>query len=71
MTFVQRMRKDVRYYFESSLQFFLDHFLGRFVQQFYRKIFLFFFSEFLVIRMFVKNSIFALQILKKQLHVFA
>ena len=45
--------------------------LGCFVLQFYRKICLFFFSEFLVIRMFLKNSIFALQILEKQLHVFA
>ena len=45
--------------------------MGRFVVQFYRKICLFFFSEFLVIRMFVKNSIFALQILEKQLHDFA
>ena len=44
--------------------------MGRFVVQFYRKICLFFFSEFLVIRMFVKNSICALQILEKQLHVF-
>ena len=39
--------------------------------QFYRKICLFFFSEFLVIWMFVKNSICTLQILEKQLHVFA
>ena len=44
--------------------FFLCYFLGRFVQQFYRKICLFFLSEFLVIRMFVKNSILALQILE-------
>ena len=39
--------------------------------QFYREICLFFFSEFLVIWMFVKNSICTLQILEKQLHVFA
>ena len=45
--------------------------MGPFVLQFYRKICLFFFSEFLVIRMFVKNSIFALQILGNKLHVFA
>ena len=50
---------------------FLYHFLGHFSQQFYSKICLFFFSEFLVIRMFVKNSIFTLYILKKQLYVFA
>ena len=55
----------------QSLQFFLYHFLGCFAQQFYSTISLFFFSEFLAIRMFVKNSIFALQILEKQLHVFA
>ena len=53
----------------QSLQFFLYHFLGCFAQQFYSKISLFFFSEFLAIRMFVKNS--TLQILEKQLHVFA
>ena len=47
------------------------HFLGRFAQQFYSKICLSFFSEFLVIRILVKNSNFALQILEKQLHVFA
>ena len=51
--------------------FFWIKWSSRFVQQFYRKIFLFFFSEFFVIRMFVKNSIFALHILEKQLHVFA
>ena len=33
--------------------------------------FFFFFSKFIVIRVFVKNSIFALQILEKQLHAFA
>ena len=52
-------------------KFFLYYFLGRFAQQFYRKTCLFFFSEFLVIRMFLKNSIFALEVLEKQLHVFA
>ena len=41
------------------------------MQQFYGKICLFFFSEFLAIRIFVKNSIFTLQILEKQLHVSA
>ena len=51
--------------------FFLYYFLGRFVLQFYRKSCLLFFSEFLVIRMFLKNLIFALQILEKQLHVSA
>ena len=45
--------------------------MGHFVQQFYRKICLFFFLEFLVIQMFVKKSTFALQILEKQLIVFA
>ena len=44
--------------------------MGHFVQ-FYRKICLFFFLEFPVIQMFVKNLIFVLQILEKQLHVFA
>ena len=39
---------------ESNLQFFLYYFLGRFERQFYRRIYLFFFSEFLVIQMFVK-----------------
>ena len=50
--------------------FFLYYFLGRFVVQFYRKICLFFLSEFLAIRMLVKNPICTLQILEKQLHVF-
>ena len=50
---------------------FVYFFLGLFSQQFYRKICLFFFSELLVIRMFVKNSIFTLQILDKQFHFFA
>ena len=45
--------------------------MGHFVLQLYRKICVFFFSAFLVIRMFVKNSIFALQIIEKQWHVFA
>ena len=57
--------------FQNQVYIFLYYFLGPFVLQFYRKICLLFFSEFLVIRMFVKNSIFALQILEKQLHVFA
>ena len=50
---------------------FLYYFMGHFVVQFYRDICLFFFSECLLIRMFVKNSICALQILEKQLLVFA
>ena len=57
--------------------FFLSYFLGRFVLQLYRKICLFFFSDLFVflisslIRMFVKNSIFVLQIFEKQWRVFA
>ena len=86
MTTAENLRVEVRYkklkvnlncrlrhgiFQNQSLQFFLYHFLGCFAQQFYSKISLFFFSEFLAIRMFVKNSTFALQILEKQLHVFA
>ena len=73
----QKLKVNFNYCFRHGIfqnqvyNFFLYHFLGRFAQQFYSKICLFFFSEFLVIRMFVKNSIFALQILEKQLHVFA
>ena len=57
--------------FQYQVYSFLYYFMGRFVQLFYRKICLFFFSEFLAIWMFLKNSIFALQILEKQLPVFA
>ena len=56
--------------FQNEVYNFLYHFLGCFVLQFYRKICLFFASEFLVIRMFVKNSIFVLKILEKQLHIY-
>ena len=48
----------------SSFIFFSSRFFNS-------KICLFFFSEFLVIWMFVKNSIFTLQILEKQLHALA
>ena len=53
-----------------KLTIFLYYFLGRFLLQFYHKICIFFFLEFLVIRMFAKNSILALQISEKKLHVF-
>ena len=52
-------------FFRIKFTIFLYNFLVRVVVQFYRKICLFFFLEFLVIRMFVKNSICALQILEK------
>ena len=75
MTTAGNLSVEIRYqklsYCFQLLNHFLYYILGCFVQQFYRKICLFFFSEFLVIRMFVKNSIFALQILEKQLHDFA
>ena len=48
----------------KTLTITLSYILGHFKLQFYRKICLFFFSEFLIIRMFVKNSIFALHIYK-------
>ena len=73
----QKLKVNFSYCFRHGIfqnqvyNFFLYHFLGRFVAQFYRKICLFFFSEFLVIQMFVKNSICALQILEKKLHVTA
>ena len=68
----QKLRVNFIYCFKhsifqnSSLKFIISYTLSRFVLQLYRKIYLFFFSEFLVIRMFVKNSIFALQISEKQ-----
>ena len=73
----QKLKVNANYSFRHGnfqnqvYNFFLYYFLGCFVQQFYRKICLFFFSEFLVIRMFLKNSIFALEILEKQFHFFA
>ena len=72
----QKLKINFNYCFRHVIfqnqvyNFFWYYFLGRFVLQFNRKICLFFFSEFLDIRMFAKNSILALQILEKKLHVF-
>ena len=68
----QKLKVNFNYCFKHTIfqnqvyDFFLSYFLGRFVLQLYRKICLFFFSEFLVIGMFVESSIFALQIVEKE-----
>ena len=73
----QKLKVNFNYCFRHGIfqnqiyNFFLYYFLGCFVVQLYRKICLFFFSESVVIQMFVKNSICTLQILEKQLHDFA
>ena len=57
--------------FQNQVYNFFVLFPGSFCTAVLSKICLFFTSEFLAIWMFVKNLIFALQILEKQLHVFA